>query len=121
LYHTNDAGSNPSNGGRAEYQFNVTTAGSYVIQFLMDAPDDGHNSLWYNIGAEPSGTETIWDVPFTVGFENRIAGWRGTGGTFSNNLLVPKVFSLPSGTWSLIVRGREHGTAFQGIVILKVE
>jgi hypothetical protein len=46
----------------------------------------------------------IWDIPVTVGFEDRIVSWRGNG-----TLESPKVFYLTTGSHTMIVRGREAG------------
>ena len=90
----------PTQGGRALYAFNVTTAGDYQLSVMLNCPDEGSNSLFVNIDAEPSPA-MIWSIPVTSGFEPRIASW--PPGT------TPKAWTLSVGTHQLIIRGREPG------------
>src|SRR4051794_2895303 len=106
-------------GGRAAYTFNITSAGTYVIQMLVNAPGDAANSLYVNIDAEPQDPTMIWQIPITSGFENQIVNWQGTG-TWDNPQLVPKVFALTAGSHQLIIRGREANTQVDRIAILNV-
>lgn len=92
-------------GGRASYVFSVPQPGDYIVTAVVNAPDEGANSIFVNIDAEPADPVMIWDVPVTSGFEPRTVSWRG-----SNGLQSPKVFSLTAGSHTLIVRGREPGT-----------
>ena len=68
----------------------------------VKAPDDGANSLFANMDAEPAVT-MIWDVPASSGFQNKPITWRGTGSVSP----PPKIWSLSAGTHLLILRGRE--------------
>jgi hypothetical protein len=103
-------------GGRAAYSFTVPTAGNYTISALVNAPDDGANSFFVNIDAEPTDPTMIWDVPITSGLTARTVSWRGTG-TYNNNQYAPKVFNLTAGTHQLIVRGREANCQLGAITI----
>jgi hypothetical protein len=106
-----------TNGGRAVYNFSVTTAGTYTIQVWVNAPNGGANSLFMNIDAEPEDPFMISDItPFTSGFELRTLNWRGNG-TSDNNEFVPQVFFLPQGPHQLIIRGREGNTLLQNFTI----
>jgi hypothetical protein len=107
-------------GGRATYSFTVTNAGVYFIQAYVDAPSLTANSLYVNIDSEPVDPNMAWDIlPPTVGFENRLVSWRGSG-TADANEFVPKMFTLGLGTHQLIVRGREANTQLDRFAILKV-
>jgi hypothetical protein len=103
-------------GGRAAYSFTVPTAGNYTISALVNAPDDGSNSFFVNIDAEPTDPTMIWDVPITSGLTARTVSWRGTG-TWDHNQYAPKVFNLTAGTHQLIVRGREANCRLGTITI----
>jgi hypothetical protein len=105
-----------ADGGRAVYGFTVPTAGAYSIGINLNAPDEGANSLFVNIGAEPSDPYMIWDVPVTSGFENRTASWRGSG-TFDSPEFPIKVFNLSAGTHQLVVIGREANLQLGRITI----
>ena len=109
-----------TNGGRAVYNFTTTViAGNYVIQALVNAPNEGANSFFMNIDAEPQDPYMIWDVPVTTGFMQETGNWRGNG-TFDNSQFVPQVFILNPGTHQLIIRGREANTLLQNIVIVLI-
>ena len=108
-----------TNGGRAAYSFTVTNAGNYVIQALVNAPNDGANSFYVNIDAEPQDPAMIWDIPLTSGFEQRIVSWRGSG-TADADQFVPKVFNLTQGAHQLIIRGREANVQLDLIALLKL-
>jgi hypothetical protein len=109
-----------ASGGRASYSFTVTNAGVYFIQAYVDAPSLTANSLYVNIDAEPVDPNMAWDIlPPTVGFENRLVSWRGSG-TADANEFVPKMFTLGLGTHQLIIRGREANTQLDRFAILKV-
>jgi hypothetical protein len=107
----------PSSGGLAVYTFNINSLGNYVIQVLVNAPNDAANSLFINVDAEPQTPSMIWDIPFTAGFESRVVSWRG-GGTFDNNQFVPKVFTLSQGAHQLIIRGREANVQLKSFAIV---
>jgi hypothetical protein len=108
-----------SNGGCASYSFTITNAGNYVIQALVNAPNDGANSFFVNIDAEPQSPTMIWDIPLTTGFEQRIVSWRGNG-TDTDNQFVPKIFSLTQGAHELIIVGREAYVQLETLYVLKV-
>jgi hypothetical protein len=108
----------PTNGGRAEFSFFVPNTGTYVLQATVNAPSDSANSFFVNIDAEPQDPAMIWDIfPFTVGFDQRVVSWRGSG-TDVNNQFVPEVFSLTSGAHLLIIRGREANAALRDVALL---
>lgn len=104
-------------GGRAEYPFTVTRTGDYLLQTTVNAPNNGANSFFVNIDAEPQDPYMIWDIPVTTGFGQRIVSWRGNG-TFDADQFVPKVFNLSQGAHQLIIRGREVNTLLQDVAIL---
>jgi len=105
-----------STGGRAAYSFTVPNGGDYVISAVVNAPNDGANSFYVNIDAEPADPTMIWDVPIFSGTTNQLVSWRGAG-TFDNNQFAPKVFTLTAGTHQLIVRGREANCQLGAITI----
>jgi hypothetical protein len=105
--------------GRAVYNFTLAAAGNYVIRAAVNAPNEGANSFFMNIDAEPQDPYMVWDIPVTAGFEQRVVSWRGNG-TFDHSEFVPKVFSLTQGSHQLIIRGREATTLLLGCVISKV-
>lgn len=105
----------PAKGGKAQYQFSVP-AGSYVVKLVLDAPSSAANSLFINIDGEPTNPTMITDLPTTVGVQERVASWRGTG-TVDANQYTPKVFTLAAGTHQLIIRGREANVRIDRIVI----
>jgi Abnormal spindle-like microcephaly-assoc'd, ASPM-SPD-2-Hydin/NHL repeat len=107
-----------ANGGRAAYDFTVAAAGNYLIRALVDAPNEGANSFFLNIDAEPLDPYMTWDIePITFGFDQRPVSWRGNG-TFDHNQFVPVVFNLTSGAHQLIIRGREAYTLLQSVTVL---
>jgi hypothetical protein len=83
----------------------------------VNAPNNGANSFFVNIDAEPQDPYMIWDIPVTTGFGQRIVSWRGNG-TFDADQFVPKVFNLSQGAHQLIIRGREVNTLLQDVAIL---
>jgi hypothetical protein len=106
-------------GGMATYTFNVTNAGNYVVQLFVNATDLAANSVFVNIDAPVQDPTTIFDIPLTAGFEQRIVSWRGNG-TPDANQFVPKWFTLSVGLHQLVIVGREAGVQFQQISILLV-
>jgi hypothetical protein len=107
-----------TNGGRAAYNFTIAQTGTYVVQTTVNAPNDGANSFFVNIDAEPQSPTMIWDIfPFTSGFEQRTVSWRGTGSD-TNNQYIPEVFTLTAGPHQLIIRGREAYPELQDMTIL---
>ena len=109
----------PTTGGRATYTFSITYPGNYVIQCLVNAPNDGANSFYLNIDAEPESPSMIWDIPLTSTFEQRVVSWRGTGSDI-NNQYIPKIFTLTQGVHQIIFRGREANVQLKSFVILQL-
>jgi hypothetical protein len=109
----------PTQAGRAVYTFNAAASGDYVVAASVNAPNEGSNSFFLNIDAEPTAPAAIWDVPVTSGFEQRIASWRGAG-TDTTDQFQPKIFTLSAGTHQLVILGREAGTVLGQITIAKV-
>jgi len=103
--------------GEAVYAFNITSAGSYAISILVNAPNSAANSFYVNIDGQPTDPTMIWDPPVTSGFTNLVVSWRGTG-TDTNNQFAPIVFNLSTGTHQLVVRGREGGGQLASISII---
>lgn len=93
----------PLLGGRAVYNFTVPRAGHYILSASVNCPDGGSNSFFVNVDAEPTVSH-IWNVPVTVGVENRSLHWMASN---SPPLPQPKVWTLSAGNHSLILRGRE--------------
>ncbi len=93
-------------GGKAIFKFTVAKAGNYVIQAVVNAPDEDSNSFFLNIDAQPEDPLMIWDVNVTKGFEERIVSWRGNGDSGSDEF-APKRFTLTAGEHQLIIVGRE--------------
>jgi hypothetical protein len=106
----------PASGGRAIYVFNVTNAGYYIVSASVSAPDDGANSFFLNIDAEPSPA-MIWDIPVYAGFTNQSVYWRGDMPLVLGTP-KPRHWLLDTGLHQLIVRGREMGTTLGRITIL---
>jgi hypothetical protein len=108
----------PTNGGLATYTFNISTTGNYVVQALVNAPNEGANSVFLNIDADPQSPTMTSDIyPLTSGFENRTLSWRGNGTDVSNQY-IPKVFNLSQGTHQLVIRGREIDTQLKTLAIV---
>lgn len=103
--------------GKASYNFIITNAGNYVIRALVNAPEEGANSFYVNIDAQPEDPVMIWDVEVTTGFEERTVNWRGNG-TDSSDEFIPKQFTLAPGTHKLIIVGREADTQLKTMSIL---
>lgn len=120
IYQQSPAQSTITNGGTATYTFNITNAGNYVIQGLVNAPTNGEDSFFVNIDAMPTDPYMIWKIlPATVGFQNEVVCWQGTG-AYNAPEFVPEVFNLTVGTHQLIIVGREAGTELQSISILQM-
>ena len=99
-----------TSGGKAIYCFTIESPGEYIVKALVDAVNDGANSLFINIDAEPTDPDMVWDIPLTSGFEVRVARWRGANGTVDYSEYDPKIFTLTAGEHELILRGREANT-----------
>lgn len=107
-----------TSGGSASYNFTITEAGEYAIQALVNAPNDGANSLFVNIDGEPQDPAMIWDITPTSGFEQQNISWRGTGTDIANQF-VPKFFNLSAGLHQITFRGREANTQLSSFSLLK--
>jgi hypothetical protein len=108
-----------TNGGSATFAFTIATAGDYVIQALVNAPNSGANSFYVNVDSQPQDPIMIWDVTLTSGFEQRLISWRGNG-TDTADQFVPKVFTLTAGMHQLIIIGREANTQLSSLSILQI-
>lgn len=106
--------------GRQVFSFSVTNEGIYLVQARVAAENGSANSFFVNIDAEATDPNSIWDIPVTQGFEERLVSWRGNG-TFDNSQFAPKAFYLAAGTHQLIFRGREANTWLQGVTIVRDE
>lgn len=95
-----------ADGGKAVFVFTVTNAGNYLISAVVNAQDEGSNSYFVNVDANPEDPVMIWDIEVTDGFENRTISWRGNGSP-EQDQFVPKSFKLAAGTHKLNLVGRE--------------
>ncbi len=102
-------------GGKAVFNFSITNAGDYVIEALVNAPEEDANSFFLNVDAMPEDIG-IWDIDVTTGFEKRVVSWRGSG-TDSSDEFAPKRFKLTPGAHKLIVVGREPGAQLKSLSI----
>ena len=107
---------NPSAGGQATYDFEITTAGNYIISATVDSATWNSNSFYVNVDAQPTDPTMIWDLPAAAGPNAVAVSWRGNGTEFVNEF-SPKLFSLSAGVHKLIIRGREAGTKLGKITI----
>jgi hypothetical protein len=105
-----------ASGGSAVFNFTITNAGNYLVEALVNAPDEGANSFFLDIDAQPKDPDMIWDIDVTSGFERRTVSWRGNGDA-DNDQFVPKKFKLAEGAHKLIIVGREPGTQLKSISI----
>lgn len=105
-----------TNGGKAVFNFTVTNEGSFVIEALVNAPDESSNSFYLNIDAQPEDPEMIWDIEITSGFEKRMVGWRGNGDSAADEF-ASKYFKLTAGKHDLIIVGREPGVQLKSLSI----
>jgi hypothetical protein len=105
-----------TNGGKAVINFNITNAGDYVIETLVNADDESTNSFFVNVDAEPVDPDMIWDIEVTTGFEKRLINWRGNGDS-STDEFTPKRFKLDPGAHTLVIIGREPGTLLKSLTL----
>jgi uncharacterized cupredoxin-like copper-binding protein len=103
-------------GGKAVFNFTITNAGNYLIESVVNAPDDSANSFFVNMDAPPTDPDMIWDIEVTSGFEKRLVNWRGDGDA-SNGQFVPKTFKLGPGAHTLILVGREPDVRLKSLTI----
>lgn len=108
----------PLVGGRAAYNFSLSSSGQYILRSVVEAPDISSDSLFANIDTEPT-TSAIWDVGITSGPELRTLTWRGAG-TVDLPEFKPKIFNLASGNHTLIIRGREANTHLYNFYLLQL-
>jgi hypothetical protein len=106
-----------TNGGRGLFSFNITNAGGYAVQIIVNAQSPQPHSFGVNIDGEPKEPEMIWDIGATSGFEPHIVSWRGNGTAISPQF-SQQVFNLSAGAHQLIVRGKDPNTQLQRISIL---
>jgi hypothetical protein len=106
-------------GGRAAYDFNVSSGGSYAIEAMVNAPVTGTNSFWVNVDAEPLDPVMVWNVEPTAGFEQRWVTWHN-GTSEASYLHAPQVFALAAGYHTLVIRGRDPGAKLRSLSIVKV-
>jgi len=102
--------------GRATYRFTLPANGTYVVKGLVSAGQEGWNSFFIAIDAEPTNPASVWHIPVTSGFEWRTASWQGAG-AWNNSEFVPKYFNLTNGEHTLNIRGREANTLLDKITI----
>lgn len=103
----NVATDNPVDGGSLRFTF-TNQLGEYKFTMEVDAASGAVNSCFFNVNSEPISPDGIFDVvQLTTGFEDRDGTWRGTTGTFETPQYAPKTFTIPTGTNTLIIRGRE--------------
>jgi hypothetical protein len=104
-----------TNGGKAVFSFNITNAGDYVVETLVNADDESTNSFFVNVDAPPEA-DMIWDIEVTTGFEKRVIAWRGDGDSATDQF-SPKRFKLDPGAHTLVLVGREPGTLLKSVNI----
>lgn len=107
-----------STAGKATYTFTIAESGNYLVNLLVNAPDEGANSLFVNIDATPTDPVSIFDIPTASTFQNRTVNWRGNG-TYLASQFIPKVFTLSAGTHTLNIYGRERNVQIDKITITK--
>jgi hypothetical protein len=103
-------------GGKAVFNFTVTNAGNYIIETLVNAPDESSNSFFVNVDAQPVDPDMIWDIEVTTGFEKRVMNWRGNGDANTDEF-TPKRFKLEPGAHTLVIVGREPGVQLKSLSI----
>jgi hypothetical protein len=101
-------------GGRAVFSFTLTNAGIYALVFSVNVPNAETNSLYVDIDNEPQDPKTIWRIPATSGFENRIVFWP------ENVMPKQKSFTLSPGNHSIIVRGKAAQVQIAGITLRRL-
>jgi MBG domain (YGX type)/Purple acid Phosphatase, N-terminal domain len=120
LYQPSDAEQSITTAGTATYYFDVTNAGNYVVQAMVNAPNDNANSFWINIDTPPVDPTNIWDIyPESPNFEEVFVSWRG-GNTVTNDQFNPVVFPLAEGSHQLILYGREAGAYLANFSLIEV-
>jgi hypothetical protein len=105
-----------TNGGRATFDFTITTGAPYFIGVLVNAPKDGSNSIYINIDDDPEDPTMISDIDVTTGFEQRFLKWQSFSHNFSQQ---NQAFILTKGTHRLIIVGRDPGVELKNISIFE--
>jgi hypothetical protein len=108
-----------SNCGTATYTFTITNAGSYIVEALVNAPDDSANSFYVSIDGQPTDPMCTWQMTLTSGFQEEVVSWQGNG-TYDAPQFVPEFFTLTNGTHQLMIVGREANTELEQISIVKI-
>jgi hypothetical protein len=109
-----------SGAGRAVYNFNVPFTGDYLVSAIVIAPNNGANSFYVNIDADPTDPVMIWDLALTTTPTSETVCWRGnvnSSGVPGADQFSPKVFNLAQGPHQLIILGREANTQLGAITI----
>ena len=106
-------------GGRAVFSFTLTNAGTYALIFFVNVPNTETNSLYVDIDNEPQDPKTIWKIPATSGFENRIVFWpeNVTPGVIQSK---QKNFTLAPGNHNIIVRGKAANVQIAGVILRRL-
>jgi hypothetical protein len=112
IYQNSDI-SNPADGGSARYTF-TNSLGDFRVKIVALAPDTAHNSVWCNMTNLPTEPTMVYDIPVNAGYQTNLVTWRGTG-TPDTAEFSPKIWSLPAGTNTFIIRGREPGTYIRSV------
>lgn len=93
-------------GGKVVFEFNIPETGDYIFSTVVNATDEGSNSFYVNVDDQPEDPAMVWDIPVTIGFDERKIGWRGKGDVDASEFPT-KTFHLASGAHKLIITGRE--------------
>lgn len=104
-----------TNGGKAEYTVNISVAGSYAVQFLINAPSPSNNVVAVAIDAEPEDPNFSWDIATTSGFEPKFLAPGKSGAGRSS----PKYFQLSAGAHRLVVRGGGANVQIDRLMLFK--
>jgi hypothetical protein len=113
-YIVQDVQTGVTNGGRAAFDFAVTSSGDYVVFGVFDAPADHTNAFYVNIDGEPQDAMD-WDITVKSAFATN--SLCTTGGDRSKI----RTFRLASGSHELIVRGREANAKLLKLSLVKYD
>lgn len=120
VYHSVES-ANPSSSGLVTYSFDVTEAGNYILAVDMGSASGGNNSLFLDINNDPV-TEPVdykaFDSEEGTSFNHELVSWRGNG-DWQSYEFDPVVWSLPIGTNTVYIRGREINTKLYNIYLIK--
>ncbi len=92
-----------TNGGKAIYNFTITTSNLYAVRALVNTPNNAPSALYVNIDVPPTDPTNIWDIAKTTGFAYEIVDWRGNGTNSQLNIYPQQNFSLNAGPHKLII------------------